>query len=115
MPGLALITMTCLLLLSAGCALVAWRQASACSRIRKRVHDLELSTADLNASLENLLDSHKRLRSREGMRELRSRRAGKTADRPESKGELLARLGLAGKAGPDFARAQLNLNADDSD
>lgn len=113
MPGLLLTTMICSTLLSAICAVVAWRQASTCYRLRKRVHDLELSTADLNSTVENLLDSHKRLRSREGMKALRERRSGPKI--AETKAELLQRLGLAGKAGPDFARAQLSLNANDSD
>lgn len=107
MPGLLLTTMVCLTLLSAICAAVAWKQASTFYRLRKRVHELELSTADLNSTVENLLDSHKRLRSREGMKELRERRsAPKSA---ETKAELLQRLGLAGKSGPAFAAAQLSL------
>lgn len=113
MPGSLLITMILSTLLCASCAAVAWKQASTCYRLRKRVHELELSTADLNSTLENLLDSHKRLRSREGMKELRARRSGQKT--VETKAELLQRLGLAGKAGPDFARAQLSINANDSD
>lgn len=115
MPGWELITTISLTFLCVGCAAVAWKQASACSRLLKRVRELELSTADLNSHLDALQESHKRLRSREGMRELRERRSTKNTQRPETKGELLQRLGLAGKAGPDFARAQLSLNANDTD
>lgn len=113
MPGLVLLTTICLTFLCALCAAVAWKQASTCSRLRKRVHEVELSIADLTSTTENLLDSHKRLRSREGMKALRERRSGPKS--AETKAELLQRLGLAGKSGPDFARAQLSINANDSD
>ena len=116
MPGLELITTICCTLLCVACAIVASKRASECLALRKRVRELELSTADLNSSMENLLDSHKRLRSREGMRELRANRSAKRdSTRAETKAELLQRLGLAGKAGPEFARAQLSIHANDTD
>lgn len=115
MPGWALITMILSTFLSAACAAVAWKRASECYPLRKRVRDLERTTADLNSDLESLLESHKRLRSREGMRELREKRSRKTTPQHESKSELLERLGMAGKTGPAFAAAQLALNAHDSD
>lgn len=74
---------------------------------------MHIEIGDLTSSVESLTESHKRLRSREGMRELREKRKGR--GEPESKAELLQRLGLAGKAGPDFARAQLSLNASNPD
>lgn len=73
------------------------------------MRDVQIEIGELTSTVESLTESHKRLRSREGMRDLRARRAG--PPRPETKAELLQRLGLAGKAGPDFARAQLSLNA----
>jgi len=117
MPGLALITILLSTFLCVVCAVVAWKQASACSRLLKRVRELELMTADLNSHLDGLLESHKRLRSREGMRELRERRLTANTRQPETKAQLLQRMGLSGKAGPEFARAQLSLvgNADHSD
>jgi hypothetical protein len=89
--------------------------ASEFSTARKRLREMEAETAELSASFENLLASHKRLRSRQGMQTLREKRGGTPA--VETKAQLLARMGLAGKSGPEFARAQLQMvsNADDSD
>lgn len=115
MPGWVLITMISSTFLCVGCAAVAWKRASECFPLRKRVRELELTTADLNSHLDGLLESHKRLRSREGMRELREKRSTASTRQPETKAQLLQRLGLAGKAGPEFARAQLNINAHNSD
>lgn len=77
------------------------------------MREAHIEIGELTSTVETLTESHKRLRSREGMRELRERRKG--AGRPETKGELLQRLGLAGKAGPAFAQAQLELNANHPD
>lgn len=108
MLGLAIAI--CSALLSATCAIACWRLASESYLLLKRRRELEALTAELNSNFENLLESHKRLRSREGMRTLREKR---TSTAVETKAQLLQRLGLAGKAGPDFARAQLQLNAND--
>lgn len=113
MPSSLLLTLIFSVLLCATCAVASWKAVSASYRLRKRTRELELLTAELNSNFESLLESHKRLRSRTGMAELRERRKG--GGRPETKAELLQRLGLAGKAGPSFAAAQLALNADNSD
>lgn len=117
MPGWALTTMILSTFLCAACAAVAWKRASECFRLLKRVREVELVTADLSSHLDGLLESHKRLRSREGMRELREKRSTASTRQPETKAQILQRMGLAGKAGPEFARAQLSLvgNADHSD
>lgn len=73
-------TMTCLLLLGVIYAVGYSRQASASSRASKRMNALEMQIADLQSSFDDLLESHKRLRSKEGMRELRERRKGKPID-----------------------------------
>jgi hypothetical protein len=115
MPTSALVTLICSVLLSALSASACWKLASGSYRLRKRTRELELLTAELSSSFESLMESHKRLRSRTGMAELRERRNGSAAPREnESKGELLQRLGLAGKHGPDFARKQMTLDADNS-
>jgi len=69
-------TMTCLASIGAIYAVVYSRQASASSRASKRMLALETQIADLASSFDDLLESHKRLRSKEGMRELRERRKG---------------------------------------
>lgn len=110
MPTSALIILILSTCLCAACAAVCLRAASASARLRKQMRDLHIEIGELTSTVETLTDSHKRLRSREGMRDLRARRGEPKG--PESKAELLRRLGLAGKVGPDFARAQLSLNAD---
>lgn len=110
----ALITLTCLLSLAAASVSVACWRASKSSPSLKWRREMEQQISDLNSNFDSLLESHKRLRSRQGMADLRARRSGPKS--AETKAELLARLGLAGKVGPDFARAQRGLvNADDSD
>lgn len=74
------------------------------------MRDAQIEIGELTSTVESLTESHKRLRSREGMRDLRARRSAPKG--PETKAELLQRLGMAGKSGPEFARAQLELNAD---
>lgn len=46
----------------------------------RRIANLEIEVADLRAAYERLLESHKRLRSAEGMRELRDRRRDEAED-----------------------------------
>lgn len=108
MPTSALLTLICIASLCVACAFVSWRAASGSARLRKQMRDVQIEIGELTSTVESLTESHKRLRSREGMRDLRARRA---APERETKAQLLQRLGLAGKAGPDFARAQLNINA----
>jgi regulator of replication initiation timing len=72
------------------------------SQMRKRMSDLELMMSDLESSFQSLLESHKRLRSRAGMRELRER-----VSEPETKEQARARI-FGNKAGPAFAKQQLD-------
>jgi len=113
MPTWSLVTLICSVLLSALCASACWRLASASYRLLRRARDLEVLTAELNSNFESLMESHKRLRSRTGMAELRARQKG--PPEKETKAELLQRLGLAGKAGPAFARAHIGMIQNDSD
>jgi hypothetical protein len=66
-----------------------------------------MATADLTSSFESLLESHKRLRSRAGMREIRAR---ESAPQVETKTDVRRRL-FAGASGPSFAKAQIELAA----
>ena len=75
------------------------------SRTLKRLRDLEQTTADLNSSFDSLLDSHKRLRSRAGMRELREREQEPVR---ETKEQARARV-FGREAGPGFAKRQLEI------
>lgn len=110
MPLWAQITLHCLTLLVAVSAGVASKRAFESSASLKWRRETDALITDLNSNFDSLLESHKRLRSRTGMQELRARRTPMT--KAETKAELLARVGLAGKSGPEFARAQLNLDAD---
>jgi hypothetical protein len=110
MPTSALLILICFTSLSAACALVSWKAASGAARLRKQMRDAQIEIGELSSTVESLTESHKRLRSREGMRDLRARRAAPSGQ--ETKAQLLARLGMAGKVGPEFAKAQLSLNAD---
>lgn len=113
MPTSVLVTLILLTCTCVACAVVCWRAASASARLRKQVREAHIEIGELTSTVETLTESHKRLRSREGMRDLRERRKARSG--PETKAELLQRLGLAGKAGPDFAKAQLELNANRPD
>ena len=64
----------------------------ASSQLRKRIRNVESSFADLESSFESLLESHKRLRSRAGMRELRSRRGVSDGGSPPPEGASKAEL-----------------------
>jgi hypothetical protein len=105
------ITSTCVTLLVAAYVWHASRRVSGSLRLTKRMNDLETTTADLQSSFQTLLESHKRLRSRAGMRELREREA---QPGPETKAQVRKRLfGVA--AGPAFAARQAQLNGRDTD
>jgi hypothetical protein len=80
-----------------------FKPVSAFSRMRKRMDALEITTADLESSFQSLMESHVRLRSRAGMRELRAK---DEPSKPETKAEARARI-FGNKSGPDFARVQL--------
>jgi hypothetical protein len=96
------ITLGLLLSVLAGYVGGRWKPVSGFSRLTKRLNDLEVMIADLDSNFASLMESHKRLRSRAGMRELRERDSGK----PETKAEVRARI-FGQKSGPDFARRQL--------
>jgi len=95
--------------LSAACAVAAWRLASVSSRTMKRLRDLETMMSDLESSFDSLLESHKRLRSRAGMRELRAR---EDAPPVEDKKTIRRRL-FGSSAGPAFAALQQRLERGD--
>jgi hypothetical protein len=79
-------------------------RGSVSSHFKKRLRALEQTTADLELNFDSLLDSHKRLRSRAGMRELRARE--EPVSKHETKAEIRARI-FGNKSGPAFARQQL--------
>lgn len=106
---------------AAACALVAWRLASRSTPSRKSppsppptqtsdaaLAQLQADQASLFSTLEKLTTTVKRLSSRNGMRELREERQTPAAPPVgASKVQLLRHYGMAGKVGPEFARAQL--------
>ena len=65
---------------------VAWsqRQVSGASSMLKRIRLLAAEFADLQETVESLMESHKRLRSRQAMRELRERRGNQPPEEPIS-------------------------------
>lgn len=90
------------------------KRAFESSSVGKRMNSLEIEMADLRSSMQSLLESHKRLRSRIGMQELRERnssgRTGRTADAPPpgaSKQELRD-FYLRGKSPREIAQLALN-------
>jgi hypothetical protein len=91
----------CVTLLAAGCAWAAYKQAFVSSRMKKRMNELEIAHTDLESSFQSLLESHGRLRSRAGMREIRAKDA-----KPETKEEARARI-FGNATGPAFAKKQL--------
>jgi hypothetical protein len=103
-----LIMQICLTLLAAACAVVASRPGSASLRTLKRQRELEVTMSDLQSSFEALLESHKRLRSRTGMRELRAR----DEEQPVEDKKAIRRRLFGALAGPAFAARQASLDAD---
>lgn len=71
--------------------------------------------SDLTSNFESLLDSHKRLRSRAGMRELRDRRIveREAVSKHETKEEARKRI-FGTKSGPAAARMLMGLDDGDS-
>lgn len=116
-------TVTCSMLLVAGCVLAFLRRDSASTRpkkpqdsqpttehseIRSAIASLQVDQAELFSTLEKLTTTVKRLSSRAGMQDVRAREA--TTSTPEvgaSKRDLLAHYGMLGKVGPEFAREQM--------
>lgn len=69
--------------LSAALVVAYSKQVFASTSPGKRMNSLEVEVADLRSSMQTLLESHKRLRSRIGMQELRARSANsETAEGP---------------------------------
>lgn len=77
---------------------------------------LEADQASLSSTLESVVTTTKRLSSRQGMRDLRARRAAaeQPAEPPTgaSKADLYRYYGMAGKVGPEFAREQMRRERD---
>jgi hypothetical protein len=107
---LAVLTGTCVLSLLAGYVGARLMRASRSNLSRKRLDDLERTMADLESSFRSLMESHKRLRSRTGMRELREERN----QEPETKLQVRRRV-FGNAAGPAFAQIQARLNANHPD
>lgn len=84
----------------------------ASTEVMRRLQSLEADQVALSSTLEKLCTSVKRLTSRAGMQDLRSRREESTEATPPvgaSKADLLRHYGMAGKVGPAFAAAQQEL------
>jgi uncharacterized protein YlxW (UPF0749 family) len=87
--------------------------------LRSALASLQADQAELYATLEKLTTTVKRLSSRAGMQELREQRNGHESSGRASgqnppptgapKAELLRYYGMAGKVGPQFAQAQLDI------
>lgn len=78
---------------------------------------VQADVAELSSAVESLATTVKRLSSRKGMADLRERRRAEeeqpTPPPPGAdKGTLYKFYGLSGKAGPAFARAQLDLETE---
>lgn len=128
-PGLLYSVATLILStsLGVGFALACWRWASASTRRAKpppsepatpisgRVTALEGDLAALYSSQEKILASLKSLTSRQAVRDHRAREKSESSDRDippplgTPKAELLKHYGMAGKVGPAFAQAQLEM------
>lgn len=113
MPTWALLILILSLSACAGCAAISWRAASRCAPLRKQTLAHAREIGDLTSEIEALTEAHKRLRSREGMRDLRAaRRAAAAPDAAvvpvkETKAQARARI-FGATTGPAFARAQLD-------
>lgn len=108
-----LLTITLASCCSALLVAAALRRAFEFSSPGKRMNSLEIEIADLRSSMQTLLESHKKLRSRIGMRELRERQGmDRTADRggPPPPGATKAQLRdyyLRGKTPADVAMSAM--------
>lgn len=115
MPTSILAISLCSLCLAVISAVACWRAASRSSLPRKRMLEMQNEIGELTSAIDAMAESMKRLRSREGMRELRdARAAARAAPQPvpvspvETKAQARARI-FGGKSGPDFAKQQLEL------
>lgn len=80
------------------------------ARWESRLQELEADQVSLSSSYEKVARELKRLNSRAGMREFRAESTQAELPIPPvgtSKADLLRHYGMAGKVGPDFARAQM--------
>lgn len=106
------------------CVAVLWRRVSrstaspnppplpGAGELARRMQELEADQVALSSNLEKVATTAKRLTSRAGMRDLREKRGASRSDPPPigtSKAELLRYYGMSGKVGPEFARAQQEL------
>jgi hypothetical protein len=122
-PLSSLITLIASMCWLAGSALVAWVLVSRSTRQRKRPESppptppseghlarLEADQAELFSTLEKLSTTVKRLSSRAGMQDVRAR-SGRDEPPPvgTDKATLLRHYGMSGKIGPEFARAQQDI------
>jgi hypothetical protein len=108
-----------LLLLAAWCVRVLWKRASAStpptnppdlSEVRRRLESLEADQVALSSNVEKLCTTAKRLTSRDGMQRLRESRSSPSVPPVgASKADLFRHYGMAGKVGPEFAQAQLDI------
>lgn len=114
-----LITLITLICSIAAFALGRWKRGSASTRSPRQTRSPEETPTSLEArfatmqadqlALCSALEKiHVTLAKMDQRQNMRARRA--TSVEPESKADLLARLGLTGKMGPQFARAQLELD-----
>jgi hypothetical protein len=87
-------------------------EATPTSETHAALAAVQADQAVLFSTLEKLTTTIKRLSSRAGMREIREREQEDSNSAPPvgaTKAELLRHYGLAGKVGPAFAQAQLEL------
>lgn len=102
-----LATLTSLASLAAACVAVYWTRDSASSSLTKRIRGLETQLTDLSSSFDSLMESHRKLSARVGMRQLRERRKGEAADdEPVPPGDKagLRRKYLNGRSHIEIAR-----------
>jgi len=85
------------------------RLASDASSGLKRLREVERQISDLQSNFDSLMESHKRLRSRVGMRQLRDE---KEIPIRETKAQARARV-FGSAAGPAFAEKQLRIAGDE--
>lgn len=125
-PLWSLITAILLILLLVGCVAACWNRDSPSIRRRRstpeppststldaRIAQVLADQAELFSTLEKLTTTVKRLSSRQGMRDAREEsRSSRDSNPPPvgaAKVDLLRYYGMAGKTGPNFAQAQLDL------
>jgi hypothetical protein len=118
MPWWVLPIVTALLCCAAICVAVFWERAGASSPLWKRVRALETQITDLSSNFDSLMDSHKRLSARVGMRNLRERRKGEGEDHepiPPGDKAALRRRYLNGKSHIEIARQVAGLQQESSE